>query len=149
MSLARHGEIFGDSGRRNVGKACLVLKSRETEAIRNLLGVGWLFSTFTVILHLHFVPRNHGTSKPPPRRTPEAPVSTQTSSSGNNQNCHTQHKLPFHLNLPLSPNSVSAYIMCVRKNNRWNRFACLHKLPQETCEYFSHKLEICIRDPTK
>ncbi|KAG9206212.1 hypothetical protein G6514_004934 [Epicoccum nigrum] len=39
--------------------------------------------------------------------------------------------------------------MCVRKNNRWNRFACLHKLPQEICEYYSHKLEMCLRDPTK
>lgn len=39
--------------------------------------------------------------------------------------------------------------MCVRKNNRWNRFACFHKLPQETCEYYSHTLGMCTKGPNK
>jgi hypothetical protein len=39
--------------------------------------------------------------------------------------------------------------MCARKNNRWNRFACFHKLPQETCDHYSHTLGMCTRDPNK
>lgn len=39
--------------------------------------------------------------------------------------------------------------MCARKNNRWNRFACFHKLPQETCDHYAHALGMCTADPNK